>query len=1057
MSWHITLNRGKNKEGFTILELLIGLAIAAIVMLAIYGIFILTYKTYLGQESIADIQEDLRVAIEQMTREMRMAGLKLASYNALVPQPPSIEEASPARFRFVAGDMEKNGTQDRIEYAFENSSLIRTFQEYVGGAWEPPQSQAKQVVARNIVALNFRYYDVSNNEIFPGTDTTLTEQVRRVEISITVETPLKDPILGKKLQRTIVTDVRLRNMGVEERGADVIPPSTPTGLTSKDPGECTKLVLKWNANPETDIAGYRIYYRPYGAASYTNIIDAGNTTTYILQDTLMTPLLNGVTYEVAVAAYDYAGNSSPLSAAIHGTAYPADTTPNDTTAPSPPPIISATSTSGSVKITWSPSSSADVAGYNVYRSTDNGSSWTKLTSTPLTSDTTSYTDTNVITCPTYPYIYRVTAIDCVPNENFADAMNIQGTGDPTSGSPLGANTYPSDTVPPSDPSSFQAAAGDSEVYLSWINPAEADFAGVRVMVKYILGDPNYSTFPSNKDDGELVYQSNLDPRPGVKNPGQTITYRHGGLMNNTRYNYRAFAYDRCGNFSAGAVSAASALPCGDASYPGPPSEPLNLTATSCGNVRLTWQAPTSNAGDLIGYNIYRSTTPGARSTGTKLNTSPVTTNEFVDTTAIEGGTYYYQVTALDCVLPVHNESSPSNEVTVHTGGLTRDESAVIKSFGGSVDNPNTIYHNFVSFVIENTSSTQLTMALATVTWAINTDSIRLGRVYMKPAMQTIRLLNNEPYKVSGFEFSLTQAGTTLNIPTGSEGRTQVIFEFTDPSGNPVDMRGNIIEVTFKYYKDGVLCASPLIRFTVPYGPAVNPVTQSEPSPGTICSTSIGDVTVKANRSVVITAYVSPYPGTTIPSGGVKLYYLIQSVKTSTPPLPGSGYTVLTMNPVFVNSSGEGYYEATIPQATGRRVWFYIVATDDQGNSEMVPGVNPLNPSEFRAYVYDEKSSFTINLAACWTTVAEKKVRVTVSLTDQDGNIVSGASVSAVLKQTATNTLYIITVPETLTPGKYQATSPVFPNSSDPVDVTVTSIKTLFSTGVATGVCSTVCP
>lgn len=1051
------LSSKRNKKGFTILELLIGLAIAAIVMLAIYGIFILTYRTYLGQESIADIQEDLRIAIEQMTREMRMAGLKLASYNSLTPTPPSIEEASPTRFRFTAGDMEKDGTQDRIEYSFENGNLMRTFQEYTGGAWQPPQSQAKQVIARNILSLNFRYFDVSNSEIFPGTDTTLTEQVRRVEISLTLETPLIDPILGKKVQRTIVVDVKLRNMGVEERGADIIPPSAPTGLTSTDPGECTKLVLKWNPNPEADVAGYRIYYKPHGSGTYTNIVDAGNTTTYILKDTLTTPLLMGVTYDIAIAAYDYAGNSSALSTPISGTAYPSDTTPNDNTAPFPPSIISATSDSGSVKITWNPSASADVAGYNVYKSSDNGVSWTKLTAAPLSTEVTSYTDTNVITCPAYPYIYKVTAIDCVPNEDFASAMNIYGTGDPMSGSPLGANTYPSDTIPPSDPSSFQAAAGDSEVYLSWINPTESDFAGVRIMVKYFLGDPNYSTFPANKDDGELVYQTNLDSRPEAKNPGQSLTYRHGGLVNNTRYNYRAFSYDRCGNFSAGAVSAASALPCGDASYPGPPSEPLNLTASSCGNVTLKWQAPASNAGDLIGYNIYRSTTPNAKITGIKLNTSPVTTKEFVDTTAVEGGTYYYQVTALDCVLPAHNESLPSNEVVVHAGGLTRDESVVIRSFGGSVDNPNNIYHNFVSFGIQNTSSTELTMALATVTWAINTDNIRLGRVYMKPATQTTRILNNEPYKVSGFEFSLTQAGTTLNISTGSEGRTRVIFEFTDPSGNPVDMRGNIIEVTFKYYKDGILCTSPLIRFTVPYGPTINPVTQSEPMPGTVCSPSPGDITVEAGKSVTVIAYVTPYPGTIIPSGGVKLHYLIQSVKTSTPPPPGSSYTILTMTPIIITPSGEGYYYATIPVATGKRVWFYIVATDDQDNSEMVPGVNPLNPSEFRAYVYDEKSSFSINLSACWISVAEKKVKVTVSLKDQDGNAVSGASVNAVLSQTNTGTIYNITLSETSTQGTYQATSPVFPNSSDPVNVSVTVTKTLFTTGTANTFCSTICP
>lgn len=57
------------------------------------------------------------------------------------------------------------------------------------------------------------------------------------------------------------------------------------------------VLLQWDPNPESDIAGYRIYWGGYTGYSYTNQIDAGNVTSYNI---------NGVspTDSVAVTAYD---------------------------------------------------------------------------------------------------------------------------------------------------------------------------------------------------------------------------------------------------------------------------------------------------------------------------------------------------------------------------------------------------------------------------------------------------------------------------------------------------------------------------------------------------------------------------------------------------------------------------------------------------------------------------------------------------------------------------------------------------------------------------------
>jgi len=60
------------------------------------------------------------------------------------------------------------------------------------------------------------------------------------------------------------------------------------------------------------------------------------------------------------------------------------------------------------------------------------------------------------------------------------------------------------------------------------------------------------------------------------------------------------------------------------------------------HVGLTWQA---GAQDIVGYNIYRSTTSG---TGySPLNSSPLSTNSFTDSHVDNGNTYYYVTTEVN--------------------------------------------------------------------------------------------------------------------------------------------------------------------------------------------------------------------------------------------------------------------------------------------------------------------------------------------------------------------------------------------------------------------------
>ena len=64
----------KNAKGVTLIELLIALVISAVLTAGIYRAFIHQQRSYTTQEQVADMQQNARVAINRMMREIRMAG-----------------------------------------------------------------------------------------------------------------------------------------------------------------------------------------------------------------------------------------------------------------------------------------------------------------------------------------------------------------------------------------------------------------------------------------------------------------------------------------------------------------------------------------------------------------------------------------------------------------------------------------------------------------------------------------------------------------------------------------------------------------------------------------------------------------------------------------------------------------------------------------------------------------------------------------------------------------------------------------------------------------------
>lgn len=118
----------------------------------------------------------------------------------------------------------------------------------------------------------------------------------------------------------------------------------------------TGIEVTWNANTETDLAGYKVFY---GTASgvYSDSVDVGKVLIYTI-----TNVTQGKTYYVALKAYDTSGNLSGFSPEVFLYVPVPDTTP-----PTVPVNLIANVAGTVVAIKWD--SIADATTYGVY---DNG-------------------------------------------------------------------------------------------------------------------------------------------------------------------------------------------------------------------------------------------------------------------------------------------------------------------------------------------------------------------------------------------------------------------------------------------------------------------------------------------------------------------------------------------------------------------------------------------------------------------------------------------------------------------------------------------------------------
>jgi prepilin-type N-terminal cleavage/methylation domain-containing protein len=77
------MRRQSLSQGFTMIELLVAVAIMAVVTASVLSVFATQHKTYVGQERVLEVQQDARLVAEMVLADVRAAGLLMPPFTAI--------------------------------------------------------------------------------------------------------------------------------------------------------------------------------------------------------------------------------------------------------------------------------------------------------------------------------------------------------------------------------------------------------------------------------------------------------------------------------------------------------------------------------------------------------------------------------------------------------------------------------------------------------------------------------------------------------------------------------------------------------------------------------------------------------------------------------------------------------------------------------------------------------------------------------------------------------------------------------------------------------------
>lgn len=202
------LMKENREKGFTLVELLIAMVISAIVMTSVYSVYAAQQRSYIVQEQVAAMHQNLRAAMYFMEREIRMAGCDPTGAAGAGIQ----SDSNATSIHFTedfrgkdAGDPPDGDTGDPdedISYFLADADGDGQVDDLVrdtGGV----EANIEKVIAENIARLKFTYLESDSI-----TETAVPDDMRFVQIELDAT---NDD--GSKTD-TLQTRIHTRNLGM---------------------------------------------------------------------------------------------------------------------------------------------------------------------------------------------------------------------------------------------------------------------------------------------------------------------------------------------------------------------------------------------------------------------------------------------------------------------------------------------------------------------------------------------------------------------------------------------------------------------------------------------------------------------------------------------------------------------------------------------------------------------------------------------------------------------------------------------------------------------------
>ena len=203
------MNMLHNRKGFTLLELLVAMALSVIVMASIYSTYYSQQKSYIVQEQLAAMEQNLRAAMFYMERDIRMAGCDPTRKTAA-----GITTADATELIF-SEDTDGDGTTTSVRYILNDND----------GDGDDDLERNGELIAENIEVLNLVYLDRDGSDLADDGLGNVKQvgniaKIRSVHVTVAARTGIEDPTYtdpaeGDHYRRNLLSsNIKCRNLGL---------------------------------------------------------------------------------------------------------------------------------------------------------------------------------------------------------------------------------------------------------------------------------------------------------------------------------------------------------------------------------------------------------------------------------------------------------------------------------------------------------------------------------------------------------------------------------------------------------------------------------------------------------------------------------------------------------------------------------------------------------------------------------------------------------------------------------------------------------------------------